>query len=176
MCALHQMPVCHSNTCLNLMSCVAFTVSNVNMCVEISRLCMNTYAFQNAIPLGWTRWLVLEMHNSFPCTTFRAPELQKPTYSEGLYMDNGRYRRRWGKRIVLYLLREPGERSRYSDWLRAGRRRGRSSSPRRVKNFLFSTSSRPGLGPTQPPLQWLPGGSLPGGKAAGVWGWPLTSN
>jgi hypothetical protein len=36
------------------------------------------------------------------------------------------------------------------DWLRAGRQRGRSSSPGRVKNFFFSTSSRPPLGPTQP--------------------------
>jgi hypothetical protein len=24
-----------------------------------------------------------------------------------------------------------------------------------VKNFLFSTSSRPALGPTQPPIQWV---------------------
>jgi hypothetical protein len=47
--------------------------------------------------------------------------------------------------------------SRYSDWLRAGRRRGRSSSPSRVKNFLFSTSSRPALGSTKLPLQWIPG-------------------
>jgi hypothetical protein len=39
-------------------------------------------------------------------------------------------------------------RSRYSDWLRAW-----SSSPGRVKDFLFSTSSRPVLGPTQPPIQ-----------------------
>jgi hypothetical protein len=34
---------------------------------------------------------------------------------------------------------------------------GRSSSPGRVKNFLFSTSSRPTLGSTQPPIQWVPG-------------------
>jgi hypothetical protein len=37
-----------------------------------------------------------------------------------------------------------------SDWLRAGRPTGRSSSPGRVKNFLFSTSSRPVLGRAQP--------------------------
>jgi hypothetical protein len=29
--------------------------------------------------------------------------------------------------------------------------------PVRVTNFFFSTSSRPALGPTQPPFQWLPG-------------------
>jgi hypothetical protein len=33
---------------------------------------------------------------------------------------------------------------RYSDWLRAGRPRSRSSSPGIVKNFLFSTSFGPG--------------------------------
>jgi hypothetical protein len=27
----------------------------------------------------------------------------------------------------------------------------------RVKNFLFSTTSRPALGPTQPPIQRIPG-------------------
>jgi hypothetical protein len=36
-----------------------------------------------------------------------------------------------------------------------GRPRDRSSSPGRVKNFVFSASSRPVLGPTQPPIQWV---------------------
>jgi hypothetical protein len=45
----------------------------------------------------------------------------------------------------------------YSDWLRAGWLRGRSSGRGRVKNFLFSMSSRPALGPNQPPIQWVPG-------------------
>jgi hypothetical protein len=44
----------------------------------------------------------------------------------------------------LYRLRYPGL-------------RGRSSSPGRVKNFLFSTVSRPALGSTQPPIQLVPG-------------------
>jgi hypothetical protein len=43
----------------------------------------------------------------------------------------------------------PGWRSRYSDWIQAGRPRGRSSSPARMKNFLFTTP-KPALGPTQP--------------------------
>jgi hypothetical protein len=42
--------------------------------------------------------------------------------------------------------------NRYSDWLWAGRLRSWSLSPGRVKNFLFSMSSRPALGSTQPPI------------------------
>jgi hypothetical protein len=34
--------------------------------------------------------------------------------------------------------------------------KGRSSSPGKVKNFLFSTSSRPALRPTQLPIQLVP--------------------
>jgi hypothetical protein len=34
--------------------------------------------------------------------------------------------------------------------------------------FLFSTSSRPALEITQPPIQWVSRSSFPGGKAAGV--------
>jgi hypothetical protein len=36
-----------------------------------------------------------------------------------------------------------------------------------VKNFLFSTSSRPVLGPTQPPIQWVPWAISPGVKRPG---------
>jgi hypothetical protein len=43
----------------------------------------------------------------------------------------------------------------YSDWLRAGRLRGRSSSPGRVKKFFFSTSPRLTLRPTQSPIKWV---------------------
>jgi hypothetical protein len=41
--------------------------------------------------------------------------------------------------------------------LLAGRSRGQSSSPGMVKNFQFSISSRPTLGPSQPPNQCAPG-------------------
>jgi hypothetical protein len=58
-------------------------------------------------------------------------------------------------------------RSRYSDWLGAGRSRGRRSSPFKVKNFLFSTSSRPALGSIQPPIQWVLGALSPRAKRPG---------
>jgi hypothetical protein len=44
-----------------------------------------------------------------------------------------------------------------SDWLRVGRPKDRSSSPGRVKNFLFSMSSIPALGSTQAPIQYVQG-------------------
>jgi hypothetical protein len=46
-------------------------------------------------------------------------------------------------------------------------RSGRSSSLGRVKNFLFSRSSRPALRATQPPIQWVPGALSPGVKRPG---------
>jgi hypothetical protein len=67
---------------------------------------------------------------------------------------------------LVLLLKKPGERSRYSDWLQAGRPRGRSSSPGKVKHFLFSMSSKLILGPTQPPIQWVPVVLSPGVKGS----------
>jgi hypothetical protein len=58
-------------------------------------------------------------------------------------------------------------RSRYSDWLLAGRKKCRSSSPGRVKNFLLSMSSRPPMGPTQPPIQCVSGALSPEVKRPG---------
>jgi hypothetical protein len=43
----------------------------------------------------------------------------------------------------------------------------RSSRPGRVKNFLFSKSSRLALGSTQPPIQWVPGALSPWVKRPG---------
>jgi hypothetical protein len=62
---------------------------------------------------------------------------------------------------------EPGQRSRYSDWLRAGRPRGRSSSPGRGETFLLSTLSRLVLGLTQLPIQWVPEAFYQGVKRPG---------
>jgi hypothetical protein len=53
------------------------------------------------------------------------------------------------------------------DRLRAGQPRGRNSSPGRVKNFLFSTSSKTVLGSNQPHNQWVPGVLSPGVRGQG---------
>jgi hypothetical protein len=44
---------------------------------------------------------------------------------------------------------------------------GRSSNPDMVNNFLFFTSSRPAVGSTQPPIQWVPAVLSPGVKRLG---------
>jgi hypothetical protein len=44
---------------------------------------------------------------------------------------------------------------------------GQGSSPNRDKIFLFSIASRPALGPTQPPIQWVPGTLSQGVKRLG---------
>jgi hypothetical protein len=40
-------------------------------------------------------------------------------------------------------------------------------SPGRVKIFLFTTFFRPDLGPTQPPIEWVPEAFSPGVKRQG---------
>jgi hypothetical protein len=54
--------------------------------------------------------------------------------------------------------------SRYSDWLRPGRPRGRSSSPGRVQNTHFSISSRPTTKSTLSSIYWVPGAHSSGIK------------
>jgi hypothetical protein len=65
------------------------------------------------------------------------------------------------------IYREPGWRSRYGNRLLAGRPMGLRSSPSRIKHSLFTPSSRPALGSTQLPIQWIPGYFSPGVKRPG---------
>jgi hypothetical protein len=71
------------------------------------------------------------------------------------------------------MVEPPSETSRDSDWLWAGRPRGRSSSPSRVKNFLHVTQTGSWVHPTSYPIGTR--GSFPKGKAVEAWSWPLTS-
>jgi hypothetical protein len=68
--------------------------------------------------------------------------------------------------MSAFIYGEPGQRSRYSDWLWAGRLRGQSSSPGRVKNFLHVVKIGSGAHPASYPVST--GGSFPGAKATGA--------
>jgi hypothetical protein len=95
--------------------------------------------------------------------------------SHRLILSNGMGKLSWiikcwelvGVCCYIFKCTTPIFRSCDSDWIRAGWQMGRSSSPGRVKNFYFSTSSRPSLGSTQPPIRWVPGDLSPGVKRSG---------
>jgi hypothetical protein len=57
---------------------------------------------------------------------------------------------------------------RYSNWLWAGRLRGWSLSTARGKIVLLCTLFTLVLGPTQPPIQWVPWALFPGVMQPGV--------
>jgi hypothetical protein len=62
------------------------------------------------------------------------------------------------QKILFFPRTSLREKSRSSDWLRAGRPRGQHSNSGRFKNVHFSLSFWLVLGPTQPPIQsvrWL---------------------
>jgi hypothetical protein len=63
---------------------------------------------------------------------------------------------------ALPILYGPRQRSRYSDWLRAGR------------SLLHVVQTGSGVHPTSYPMGTA--GSFPSGKAARAWSWPLASN
>jgi hypothetical protein len=75
------------------------------------------------------------------------------------FHDNLRLHHSWF--LVLYYML-PRIFSQYSGWPRTGRP---GFDPRqRQRIFLLASASRPTLGPTQPPVQWVPGALSPGVK------------
>jgi hypothetical protein len=58
-----------------------------------------------------------------------------------------------------------------TDWMTG--RSGFDTRPRR-KDISSNLCVKPALGPTQPPVQWVPRVLSPGQSAAGAWRWPLT--
>jgi hypothetical protein len=56
--------------------------------------------------------------------------------------------------ICMFLLNEPGKLSQYSVWLRTGWPGFDPGQGQRI--FLLASASRLALGPTQPPIHWVP--------------------
>jgi hypothetical protein len=71
--------------------------------------------------------------------------------------------------------RSAGQRSRYSDWLRAGRPRGLEVEFRYGKDFSLLHSVQTGSGAHPASYPMGNEGSFPWSKAAEVWSWRLTS-
>jgi hypothetical protein len=69
-----------------------------------------------------------------------------------------------GYHFCLYYFRHTA--AVYSDRLRDGRPGVDSRQGKQV--FLHSAASKLAMWPTQPPIQWVPGGPFPRGKAAGT--------
>jgi hypothetical protein len=61
-------------------------------------------------------------------------------------------------------------------WLRAWTIGVQLPADEMMGSFLFDTASSLDLGSTHPPILWVLGGSFFGGKVAGEWSRPLTSN
>jgi hypothetical protein len=59
--------------------------------------------------------------------------------------------------VLLSSAWELGQKSWYSDWVRAEQLKGQSLNPSNGKRFPLSMLSRLHLGTTQPPIQWIQG-------------------
>jgi hypothetical protein len=81
-------------------------------------------------------YLTLQLPGMMPCQNRLGMPLSIAIYNS-FYLCNV---------ITIY-----SQRSRYSDWLRAGRQKGRNLGS--VKNFLISKLSTPALGSTLHPMQ-----------------------
>jgi hypothetical protein len=98
-------------------------------------------------------------------TTKRMPKLWRPKANTVRLQWNTRFESR--PKVCFIVIHQSPVGAGVAQSVRAGRPRSRSSSPGGVKNFLFSKSSRPALGPAQPPIQCVQGPLSPGVKRQG---------
>jgi hypothetical protein len=117
--------------------------------------------------LWWTKWRRDRFSPStsvFPAKTVHSTNFSIITITRGSSGRSAAWTQ-YGLHPPKYSNKKKSSRYRY--WLRVGRPRVRSSSRGNLKNFLFSTSSRPALGSTQPPIQLVPGALSLGVKRSG---------
>jgi hypothetical protein len=133
-----------------------------------SRLCISSYcyfpfhyfiaSYTNLLPLKMGCFLLLEKYMSHCVETSSTID----NYFSGLNAEwiSG-YFQILGLFITFNYLHYFSPLSRNSDGLRAGRP---GFNSRQYKIFLFSTASRSAVGPTQPPIQCIPGALSLGSK------------
>jgi hypothetical protein len=115
-------------------------------------------------PDGWqtgSQWFQLALQSR------SSPEVNGSAYFGGIFISciwewiGGGGRRNCSYRWALFISKVAGIATAYG----LDDRGVRFRSPSWVKYFLLSTSFRPALGPTQPPIQGLPGVRRPGSEA-----------
>jgi hypothetical protein len=114
-------------------------------------------------------WGKIKVTNSMELSSFEKPALaQSHQISSTAWRPKIMHRHELLNCIIINLYYLLNLRSRYTDSLRSRRPRGRNSSPGRGMNFALSASSRPILGPIQPPIQRVPDTLSRGVKRLGL--------
>jgi hypothetical protein len=115
----------------------------------------------------WGLWWTKRHWGRFSPTTSISPANHHSTNFSIIVINKGWHNKPIGSRSVGWTQLDSTPHYTNLKNIRTGRPRDRSWSPGRVKYFLFSTSSRPALGPTQLPVQWVPWALSTGVKRLG---------